>query len=216
MTETVTETDTARIAILQQNSDFIAVDKPAGLPTIADRFGSDCVHAQLQAQTGERLWIVHRLDREVTGVLLFARTAAAHRALSMAFEGRQVAKTYEAWCEGPAPAWHTAHWENTLLRGKKRAYLHPIGKLAITDATFEGPAADGLSQRLLLRPLTGRSHQLRVHVAGVGLPVVGDGLYGANRPFRLAEIALRAVELRIAAGVLSATELRIEAPLLAI
>ncbi len=172
--------------------------------------GSDSVHAQLQRQLGATLWVVHRLDREVTGLLLFARTAAAHRTLSMAFESRSIHKQYEAWCEGQ-PTWQQAHFEDTLLRGKKRAYVHPAGKHAVTDAAVVGQASAGWT-RIELSPLTGRSHQLRVHLANAELPIAGDALYGAKTAFLPNEIALRAVTLTVAAGVLGPTEVRLSAP----
>ncbi len=200
--------DTA-IAILRDDPQWLAIDKPAGVPTIPDRMGSDSVHGQLERQIGQRLLVVHRLDREVSGLLLFARTASAHRALSMAFEGRQVRKQYEAWCEG-LPAWQTAHFDDTLLRGKKRAYVHPAGKRAITDATVAGPAPSGWT-RLDLLPLTGRSHQLRVHLANAGLPIAGDALYGAQTAFLPNEIALRAVALTLAAGVVDSGVVQLQA-----
>ncbi|MBM4342573.1 MAG: RNA pseudouridine synthase [Deltaproteobacteria bacterium] len=194
---------------MYDNPGWLAVDKPAGVPTIADRLGSDSVHAHLERQLGHRLLVVHRLDREVTGLLLFARDAPTHRALSMAFEDRRVRKRYEAWCEG-TPVWRTAHWDDTLLRGKKRAYVHPAGKRAITDAALAGEGPCGWT-RVDLWPRTGRSHQLRVHLANAGLPIVGDALYGAKAPFLASEIALRAVELVFAAGVLGSDEVHLAA-----
>lgn len=186
--------------VLFESSAVLAVDKPAGVTSIADRFGAPGLVDALQAERGERLWVVHRLDREVTGVIVFARTAAAHRALSLAVEGRAVAKRYEAWCEGDAAAGATFRWDSPLLRGKKRSYVHPAGKPALTLATCAGPAAAGLV-RIDLWPQTGRNHQLRVHLANAGLPIAGDILYGAEAAWRPGEIALRAVELTIPAGV---------------
>lgn len=191
--------------VLLQTAELVIVDKPAGVPTIPDRFGSDSVHDQLQRQQGERLWIVHRLDREVTGILAFARTAKAHAALSQAFEARRVHKTYAAWTTGeaPGPAGTQLQWRDKLLRGKKRSYAHPAGKEAWTDAVFDGVDADG-HLRWTLHPRTGRNHQLRVHLASRGWPIVGDVLYGSPVPWRPSEIALRAVRLEIPPGVLAA------------
>lgn len=187
--------------VLCESRDWLAIDKPAGVPTIADRFGSDNVHQQLQALRGERLWVVHRLDREVGGLLLFARNAATHAALSQAFEHRQVRKTYAAWTEGDAPAWpgQPQHWQDPLLRGKKRAYTHPAGKPAITEAVCEGRSPQGLLIWRLL-PLTGRNHQLRVQLANRGWPIAGDRLYGATTPWHSDGIALRAVRIELPSG----------------
>ncbi len=187
--------------VLLQTAALLAIDKPAGLTTIADRFGSDSVHQQLQALLGERLWVVHRLDREVGGVLLFARTATAHAALSQAFEHRAVRKTYAAWTAGEPPpqAGQRLRWEDRLLRGKKRAYPHAAGKPAITEAIWTGRSAAGLLT-WHLEPLTGRNHQLRVQLAQRGWPIAGDALYGATVPWLDHAIALRAVRLELPAG----------------
>ncbi|MBI5608230.1 MAG: RNA pseudouridine synthase [Deltaproteobacteria bacterium] len=188
--------------ILLETPEFYAIDKPAGVPTIPDRLGSASVHDQFEAELAQKLWIVHRLDREVTGVLLFARTAAAHRALSLAFERGQAHKTYHAWTGGPEPAARQFRWQDKLLRGKKRAYAHPAGKDAITLAEFAGPAPQPGLWQWQLQPLTGRNHQLRVHLASRGWPIAGDQLYGSPVPWRQGEIALRAVTLQLDAAVL--------------
>lgn len=201
-----------QLTILAEGRGWLCIDKPAGTPTIADRFGSDSVHAQLQAQIGARAWVAHRLDREVTGLLVFATDADSHRRLSMAFEQRQVTKTYEAWCRGVAPAWQTHRWHDRLLRGKKRSYVHALGKEAITDAQFCGHAAAGDGLRFLLHPQTGRNHQLRVHLANAGWPIDGDRLYGSAVDFADGAIALRAVAARFAAGVLAAEAVELRAP----
>ena len=129
----------------------------------------------LQVQLGCRVWPTHRLDEEVSGLLMFALSAHAHRRISMALEEHRIEKTYAARCEGTPPsdatfgAW--VRWTSTLLRGKRRAYLHPAGKVAITDvrlrAVGAGPGGD---LEFDLRPRTGRGHQLRVELARRGCP----------------------------------------------
>ncbi len=188
--------------IILETAEFFAIDKPAGLPTIPDRLGSTSVHDQLEVELGQKLWIVHRLDREVTGVLLFARTAAAHRSLSMAFEYGQAHKTYEAWTGGIEPEQRTFRWQDKLLRGKKRAYAHAAGKDAITLAEYTGQAAQAGLWAWQLQPLTGRNHQLRVHLASHGWPIAGDQLYGSTVQWRTGEIALRARVLTLEPAVL--------------
>lgn len=199
--------------IVLDRPDLIAIDKPAGTPTIPDRFGSDSVHDQLERKLGQQLWIVHRLDREVTGILVFARTAAAHRLLSSAFEQRRAHKTYEAWTSGPVPGPQEVEflWQDKLLRGKKRSYPHVAGKEAITAARYLGPAPQVGLHRWLLEPRTGRNHQLRVHLSGRGWPIAGDQLYGSDVAWRESEIALRAVALAFDREVLgSALEIRVD------
>lgn len=183
-----------------RNEHFAAVDKPAGWLSVPGRFGAadprPCAGLELQARLGQRVWPVHRLDAEVSGLLLFALSADAHRAAGAWFERREAGKRYEARTEGdarglqPAQAWE---WRSRLLRGKKRSYESPRGREAATRARFDGRDGEWLAWRL--EPLTGRPHQLRVHLAAHGFPIAGDVLYGATRPWPAGGIALRAVRL---------------------
>src|SRR6187551_2572088 len=88
--------------LLFEDADLIAVAKPAGIPVIParDEDPAACLQKQLEATRGERLWIVHRIDKDTSGVVVMARTAEAHRTLNMAFEHRQVTKTYLAFAAG--------------------------------------------------------------------------------------------------------------------
>jgi tRNA pseudouridine32 synthase/23S rRNA pseudouridine746 synthase len=187
------------IEVLAETPELVAVDKPPGIATIPDRAGAPGLQQQLESERGERLWVVHRLDREVGGILVFARTAAAHRALCAAFESRDVSKVYRAITEGepPGPPGWSTRWEDLLAHGKRRTFAAPHGKSAITQATYEGQLEGGASWKL--EPLTGRTHQLRVHLARFGHPILGDALYGATRPWTGRGIALRAVGLAIPA-----------------
>lgn len=89
------------LLVLHQDRDVVAVDKPPGVPVIPARGedGGECLQHRLQRQIGHRLWVVHRIDRDASGVVLFASNAAAHRMLSLAFEQRQVHKSYVAFVE---------------------------------------------------------------------------------------------------------------------
>lgn len=182
--------------VLFETAQVLVVDKPPGITVIPDRHGNPDLVSQLSAARGERLWVVHRLDREVSGVLALARSADAHRQLNAAFEGRTAEKTYRAVSGGepPGPPGWTVTWDDLLLHGKKRSYVSPHGKQAVTDARFLGGEPGAL--RWELAPRTGRTHQLRVHLAGAGFPIAGDVLYGSAAAWA-AGIALRAVRLRI-------------------
>ncbi len=179
--------------ILHADEWLLAVDKPSGLlsvPGIGPE-KADCLVARLQQDfAGAR--IVHRLDRDTSGVIVLARDAETHRALSMAFEARAVEKEYEALVEG-----HLAADSGTVdlpLRkealGSARQIVHMTeGKPSRTDfAVVErGQDGDGLAwTRVRLTPFTGRSHQLRVHMLALGHPILGDELYaeGAARAAR--------------------------------
>ncbi len=185
-----------------ENQRFLAVDKPAGYLSIPGRTGAadprPCLVTILRTQAGIDLLPVHRLDVEVSGLVLFAKDAQAHRAANAWFEARNIHKTYQAWTEGTAPATtEMLLWESLLQRGKKRTFESPHGKPSSTRAQwlaerrFKGTPI----QLWQLEPLTGRSHQLRVELAKHGHPILGDELYGAKRPFRDGAIALRAVQI---------------------
>ena len=185
------------------NPHFVAIDKPAGMLTVPSRLGVDdprpCAGRELERELGLRLWPVHRLDLEVSGLVLFAKDPEAHRAASAWFEGRDVHKRYQALTErgaGAPPAGEVT-WRSRLLRGKKRAYESPHGKSAETRARCLGRQGDWLSWEL--EPLTGRPHQLRVHLAAHGFVIAGDELYGATHPFAGGGIGLRAVSLELSA-----------------
>ncbi|HNN95905.1 RluA family pseudouridine synthase [Haliangium sp. UPWRP_2] len=189
------------IPIVFENSQVVVVDKPAGWLSVPSHAGAadprPVVGTRLQRQIGGRLWPVHRLDEDVSGLLVFARSASAHRCLCSGFERHLIEKTYQARCHGSAPTdsqlgqW--VRWTTTLMRGKKRAYVHPAGKPAITDVLLF--AIDASSLHFCLRPRTGRGHQLRVELARRGCPIFGDTLYGAPGDNDLMGIALRAVAL---------------------
>lgn len=191
--------------ILFENSHVLAVDKRAGYLSVVSRLGEKdprpCEFLEWRKEKGEKLWSVHRLDEEVSGVLVLAKTPEAHSVLNQAFEGRELGKTYEAWTEnteGTTPSKEKQHWESLLLRGKKRAYEKPFGKRSITEALYLGNIQNKESKLLKwnLFPLTGRAHQLRYELFKHGYPIWGDYLYGGKSKFPLENaIALRAVSL---------------------
>lgn len=196
------------IPILWRGEHFVAVDKPAGLLSVPSRLGAQdprpCLGTLLQSSLGMRLWPVHRLDFEVSGVMLFALDAAAHKLSNAWFEQRLVQKTYLALSEGPAPSLTASDapqiWESRLVRGKKRSFEAVHGQAARTLATWlktmpDHSVAPG-AQLWQLQPETGRPHQLRYELAKRGSPIIGDRLYGAQRPWCESGIALRAVMLR--------------------
>ena len=135
--------------------------------------------------------IVHRLDRDTSGLLVLARDAVSHRTLSMSFEARTVEKSYEALAAGWL-AQDRGLIDLPLRKealGSARQIVHPTeGKPSQTEyeVTERGRDADGLAwSRVRLTPRTGRSHQLRVHLLALGHPILGDDLY-ASEPARTA------------------------------
>ncbi len=171
---------TRMLRVLHADEALIVVDKPAGLLSVPGRgvAGADNLTARVQACHAEAQ-IVHRLDMATSGLMLFARGAAVQRALSMAFAARRVHKRYEAIVQGQ-PALDAG--EITLpLRvdwpqrpRQKVDWLH--GKPSLTR--WRVLAREDLGTRLELEPVSGRSHQLRVHLAAIGHPILGDDLYG--------------------------------------
>lgn len=187
--------------VVFENPRFLAVDKPSGVLTVPGREGESdtraCLSTELSRSSG-RVWPVHRLDFEVSGLVLFAKDAEAHRVANGWFESRDIKKLYEAWSTGaPAPDWKPGQrfeWTSNLLRGKKRAYESPHGKPSVTIAAWMGL---GPKQCLKwhLEPLTGRSHQLRYELSRHGFPIIGDKLYGSTESLGENMIALRSIRL---------------------
>jgi len=166
--------------VLWKDAQLLVVNKPAGLLSLPDGYDSQKPHLRSVLEpTFGRLWIVHRLDRECSGVLALARTAEAHRALNVQFEQRQIVKVYNALVAGDPP------WKERVVKLKLRADGDRRHRTIID--TRRGKSAE-TSFRVLCRfgehtlveaiPKTGRPHQIRAHLAAKGFPVVGDALYG--------------------------------------
>jgi RluA family pseudouridine synthase len=175
--------------VLYEDGSLVAVAKPAGEPVIAARGEppAACVQKRLERQLGRRIFVVHRIDRDASGVLLFALDAAAHRAASLAFEHRRVEKRYLAFVAGvlePAEGrldlpLHAAR------KGKTRPARpdEPGAQAAVTDYATRRSWRLGESSVTLVeaRPQTGRHHQLRVHLRSAETPILFDPLYGRGR-----------------------------------
>jgi tRNA pseudouridine32 synthase / 23S rRNA pseudouridine746 synthase len=182
------------LELLHEDDSVVVVAKPAGLLAVPGRLDPDSVATRLQARHADAL-VVHRLDQATSGLMLFARGAVVQRQLGMAFESRRVHKRYLAIVEGvPAAdagavdAALSADWPN-----RPRQFVDQVqGKPSLTRWRVLRRDAD--SALLELEPVTGRTHQLRVHLAHIGHPIAGDRLY-APPPWRAGRLLLHASEL---------------------
>jgi 23S rRNA pseudouridine1911/1915/1917 synthase len=172
--------------LLHLDRHLVALAKPSGLLSESDRFGSpslECRVPRLLAALGEptRLWLVHRLDACTSGLVLMARTPRAAAALCAAFREGAVRKQYLALCAGSVAADQRIDAPIGRLAGTRHG-VRPDGKSAQTAVHVldRSPAAS----LLRLRPQTGRTHQLRVHMAHLGHPLLGDSLYKGPRYLR--------------------------------
>ena len=168
-------------SILFEDGELLAVNKPEGLSAIPERdLAVACAQRLLEAARGEKLFAVHRLDKEVSGLLLFAKNADAHRRLSIAFERREVDKRYLALAWGVPEARSGEMAAPIREFGSGRMGVDARGKPSLTRWRLLGEGAlRGQPVALLeLSPHTGRRHQLRVHAYAMGHPLVGDPSYG--------------------------------------
>lgn len=169
--------------VVHQDAHLLVLDKPAGLLCVPGRGEDkqDCLSARAAARWPDAL-VVHRLDMATSGLVLMARSPAVQRALGDAFAAQQVWKRYEAVVDGvldESPHWSVidaplmADWPRRPLQK-----VDPAGKPSVTRWRVLEPLPLRGASRLLLAPRTGRSHQLRVHLASIGHTILGDALYG--------------------------------------
>ena len=187
------------IRVLHEDMHLLAVEKPAGLLSVPGKGPelADCLIARLEAAFPTVL-LVHRLDRDTSGVMVFALTPHAQRHLGLQFEKRQVQKSYIARVAGRlAPKTGTVDlplcvdWPNRPLQKVD----HDQGRPAVTDWRVLKASDD--ESRVRLMPKTGRSHQLRVHMLALGHPILGDPLYMPDRAGDYPRMMLHAEELRL-------------------
>lgn len=168
--------------IIAETNDWVALDKPAGLLSIPDREGKDIsLKKMLRDKYGE-IFTVHRLDRETSGLIIFAKNETAHRHLSQQFENRQTKKIYLGLVLGSLPE-KTGTLSAPITEhpaGNGTMIVHRKGKEAITD--YEVQEDFGLYSWVRFRIHTGRTHQIRVHMKEAGHPIVCDRLYGDGKP----------------------------------
>jgi len=196
---TIYEPPDVPLEILHEDAEIFVLNKPSGLLSVPGKGEdlADCLISRLQAVFPEAL-LVHRLDRDTSGLMLFARTPYAQRHLGLQFEKRMIKKTYVArvWGqpeenEGEVDLPLIVDWPNRPLQ----KVCHETGKAALTG--WKVAKRDGDTCRLRLSPQTGRSHQLRVHCLAIGHPILGDPFYATGAAREFDRLMLHAQELRL-------------------
>jgi 23S rRNA pseudouridine955/2504/2580 synthase/23S rRNA pseudouridine1911/1915/1917 synthase len=175
-------------SILFENDDFIAIDKPAGLLSIPDREGKEpSLKTWLRARYGN-IFTVHRLDRDTSGAILFAKNEATHKYLSKIFEDRSVEKIYQGIVPGTPPQEKDTIDQPIMEHPTKPGVMviNRRGKASLTD--YELLETIGPYSLLQFRIHTGRTHQIRIHMHSIGHPIACDDLYGDGKPIFLSSI----------------------------
>lgn len=177
------------IGVLYEDDHIVALDKPSPFLTIPDRYihSEESLYTLLKLSYNE-IFVVHRLDRETSGVILFAKNPEAHRILSMAFEGREVKKEYIAIVQG-IPAEKDGVIDMPIAEHpSKKGMMIPSkhGKESVTE--YHVIESYDRFSLLSLFPQTGRTHQIRVHCKAIGHPLAVDPMYSERKAFYLSEI----------------------------
>ena len=174
--------------IIVENEHFLAINKPAGLLSIPDRVQSQPSLKDILLEKYGSIFVVHRLDRDTSGIILFAKDEATHKYLSQLFESRNVEKYYRALVLG-CPAQKTGTIDGPISEHplhKGLMQVHRNGKPSLTD--YEVIEEYKSYSLLQFRLHTGRTHQIRVHSKNIGHPIACDELYGDGKPLLLSSI----------------------------
>jgi tRNA pseudouridine32 synthase / 23S rRNA pseudouridine746 synthase len=186
------------LVVLHEDAEVLLVDKPAGLLSVPGKGPhlADCLIARVQAVFPDAL-LVHRLDRDTSGVMIFALTPYAQRHLGLQFEKRMTRKTYVARVWG-VPEEKNGTIDLPLIvdwpNRPRQMVCHDTGKSAQTD--WRLLKNEGTTARVRLSPKTGRSHQLRVHMLSLGHPILGDPFYATGDALNFPRMMLHSEELR--------------------
>jgi len=212
----------ASYTVIFENENYIAVNKASGVSVGGDRYDESKERLDRLLESDLKLakiYTVHRIDKETSGLVVFAKNKETHRELSVAFEQRKVSKLYIAIVHG-RPSWENTSCDLALVPNGNKKHMTIIdkyhGKESLTEFTCVTKA--GNYSVLQARPQTGRIHQIRVHAAALGHPVVCDALYGklsvvklssfkrgyrgdtANERPLLSRLGLHAMELKLPDG----------------
>lgn len=171
--------------IIFENEHFVAINKPSGLLSIPDRLGKDISLKVLLKEKYGEIYTVHRLDKDTTGLIIFAKDETTHKQLSQLFEGREVEKHYVGLVYGtlltPEGSIDSPIMEHPGKNGTMIA--HAKGKASLTD--YKVLEAFRLYSWMQFQIHTGRTHQIRVHMKQIGHGIACDELYGDGKPILL-------------------------------
>jgi 23S rRNA pseudouridine1911/1915/1917 synthase len=174
--------------IIAETDNWVAVNKPSGLLSIPDREGKEVSLKILLREKYGDIYTVHRIDKDTSGLIIFAKNEVAHKHLSKQFEERHTKKIYQGLVLG-SPALSSGSIDATIMEHPAQngtMIVHRKGKEALTD--YEVLADFGIYALVQFRIHTGRTHQIRVHMKDLGYPIVCDPLYGDGKPLLLSAI----------------------------
>jgi RluA family pseudouridine synthase len=180
-------------SIIFEDENIIVIDKPAQLLVLSDRYNQSLpnLNHMLKEELGD-VFVVHRIDKETSGVIVFAKNAETHAMLNSQFENREIEKTYQAIVVG-TPEHDGGTIDAPITESQRHPGIMKIdekhGKPSKTNyrviEKFDGYAL------VEVKPATGRMHQIRIHLASIGLPIICDRIYGDGKPFFLSQVKSR-------------------------
>ena len=183
--------------IIHTDNDILVINKPADLPVLPDGWDKDAPYlVKMLEEEFNKAWVVHRIDKSTSGIIIFALTAEAHRSLNIQFEKHLVEKTYHAILNG------SPKWLDKITKFPLRANVGSKHRTVVdnrngvrSETRFRILKQNQLSALAEAQPMTGRTHQIRVHAYALGYPLLGDILYSAPETDIISRAALHAYSL---------------------
>ena len=183
--------------IIYKDDDILVINKPADLPVLPDGWDKDAPYlVKMLEEKFDKAWVVHRIDKSTSGIIIFALTAEAHRSLNIQFEKHLVEKTYHAILNG-SPKWLDKITKFPLRAnvGSKHRTIVDNRNGVRSETRFRLLKQNQLAALAEAMPMTGRTHQIRVHAYALGYPLLGDILYSAPETDIISRAALHAYSL---------------------